>query len=98
MSEAGATLNIATTLREMAARRPGARAVVVPHAGYIYSGGVAGKTFSSVAVPDQVVILGPNHHGRGHVAAVRPGGYGRGSALRLSYALCSSCRSRWKSP
>lgn len=45
-------------------------AVMSPHAGYIYSGGVAGKTFSSVAVPDQVVILGPNHHGRGHVAAV----------------------------
>jgi AmmeMemoRadiSam system protein B len=45
-----------------------------PHAGYIYSGGVAGKTFASVSIPDQVVILGPNHHGRGHVAAVYANG------------------------
>jgi AmmeMemoRadiSam system protein B len=49
-------------------------AVMSPHAGYIYSGSVAGKTFSSVAIPDQVVILGPNHHGRGHVAAVYASG------------------------
>jgi AmmeMemoRadiSam system protein B len=49
-------------------------AVMSPHAGYIYSGGVAGKTFSSVAIPDQVVILGPNHHGRGHTAAVYASG------------------------
>jgi AmmeMemoRadiSam system protein B len=49
-------------------------AVMSPHAGYIYSGGVAGKTFASVSIPDQVVILGPNHHGRGHVAAVYASG------------------------
>jgi AmmeMemoRadiSam system protein B len=52
------------------AREKPAIAVMSPHAGYIYSGGVAGKTFSSVPIPDQVVILGPNHHGRGHNAAV----------------------------
>lgn len=45
-------------------------AVMSPHAGYVYSGGVAAKTFSQVKIPDNVVILGPNHHGRGHVAAV----------------------------
>lgn len=49
-------------------------AVMSPHAGYIYSGNVAGQTFSSVAIPDKVVILGPNHHGRGHAAAVYPSG------------------------
>lgn len=41
-----------------------------PHAGYIFSGSVAGQTFSSVDIPDEVVILGPNHHGHGHTAAV----------------------------
>ncbi len=45
-----------------------------PHAGYIYSGGVAGQTFSAVKIPDEVIILGPNHHGRGHMAAVYASG------------------------
>ena len=31
--------------------RPEARAVVVPHAGYIYSGSVAGAVLSSVKLP-----------------------------------------------
>jgi MEMO1 family protein len=42
-----------------------ALAVVSPHAGYIYSGGVAAKTFGQVVVPETVIILGPNHHGQG---------------------------------
>lgn len=42
-----------------------ALAVICPHAGYIYSGAVAGETVASVRVPETVVILGPNHHGRG---------------------------------
>lgn len=45
-------------------------ALMSPHAGYIYSGGVAGQTFSGVKIPEDVIILGPNHHGRGHMAAV----------------------------
>ena len=44
--------------------------VMVPHAGYVYSGAVAGKTFAGVTIPSEVVILGPNHHGAGHQAAV----------------------------
>ena len=39
--------------------------VVVPHAGYIYSGGCAGRTLAGVRIPDQVILLGPNHTGRG---------------------------------
>ncbi len=42
-----------------------AYAVVSPHAGYIYSGPVAGKTLSAVNIPETVIILGPNHHGQG---------------------------------
>jgi AmmeMemoRadiSam system protein B len=37
--------------------------VISPHAGYIYSGNVAGSVFSSVALPENYVILGPNHQG-----------------------------------
>lgn len=45
-------------------------ALMSPHAGYLYSGAVAGKTFSHVKIPKEVIIIGPNHHGRGHAAAV----------------------------
>lgn len=44
--------------------------VMSPHAGYVYSGGVAGKSLAAAAIPPEVIILGPNHHGVGHQAAV----------------------------
>ncbi len=49
-----------------------AKAVVVPHAGYIYSGSVAGEVFSSVRLPDLMILLGPNHTGRGAALALAP--------------------------
>ena len=48
--------------------------VMSPHAGYIYSGVVAGKVFAGVEIPPEVVILGPNHHGIGHQVAVYSSG------------------------
>ncbi|MCK4838284.1 MAG: AmmeMemoRadiSam system protein B [Desulfobulbaceae bacterium] len=47
------------------AKRQNVLAVISPHAGYIYSGGVAGQTFARVNIPEDVIILGPNHHGHG---------------------------------
>ncbi len=47
-----------------------AKGVVVPHAGYVYSGGVAGEVFSTVTIPDRSVIFCPNHTGVGADAAV----------------------------
>ena len=44
--------------------------IVSPHAGYIYSGAVAGQVFSKVTIPDKVIVLGPNHHGHGPAGAV----------------------------
>lgn len=44
--------------------------VISPHAGYIYSGHVAGAVFSCIAVPDDVIILGPNHRGMGDPFAI----------------------------
>jgi len=38
---------------------------VVPHAGYMYSGHVAGAVFSRLEIPEHCVILCPNHTGRG---------------------------------
>ena len=41
------------------------RALVVPHAGWMYSGKVAGAIYGRVALPKLVVLLGPNHTGLG---------------------------------
>lgn len=46
--------------------------VIVPHAGYVYSGPTAWKTLKSVQLPDTAVILCPNHRGRGEPVAVSP--------------------------
>ncbi len=51
-----------------------ARAAVVPHAGYVYSGGVAGEVFSTLALPDRHVIFCPNHTGMGAEAAIMTAG------------------------
>lgn len=47
-----------------------ALAVISPHAGYVYSGSVAGETMARVRIPETVVILGPNHQGRGAALAL----------------------------
>ena len=38
---------------------------VVPHAGLLYSGGVAGSVYASIRLPSTCVLLGPNHTGEG---------------------------------
>lgn len=47
---------------------------VSPHAGYIYSGGVAAATFARIHIPDDIIVLGPNHHGAGEKLAVMDNG------------------------
>jgi AmmeMemoRadiSam system protein B/AmmeMemoRadiSam system protein A len=39
--------------------------LISPHAGYVYSGGVAGAVLSKVKFKNTFVILGPNHTGMG---------------------------------
>jgi len=48
--------------------------IVAPHAGYVYSGAVAGKVYGQTAIPPAVLIIGPNHHGAGAAAALYPEG------------------------
>jgi MEMO1 family protein len=43
---------------------------VAPHAGYIYSGGVAGAVYSRLKIPERCVILCPNHTGKGRPLAI----------------------------
>ncbi|MCL0052941.1 AmmeMemoRadiSam system protein B [Dehalococcoidales bacterium] len=39
--------------------------LISPHAGYVYSGAVAGAVISKIKFKDTFIILGPNHTGRG---------------------------------
>jgi AmmeMemoRadiSam system protein B len=48
--------------------------VVVPHAGYVYSGAVAGAVFGRISISPSVIVLGPNHTGLGQAVALWPGG------------------------
>src|SRR5690242_21237410 len=47
-----------------------ALACVVPHAGYMYSGHVAGAVYGRLQLPPRFVILCPNHTGYGRPLAV----------------------------
>lgn len=55
------------------AREP-ALLVVAPHAGYVYSGGVAGEVYARIEVPRTVVVFGPNHTGVGARFSLWPAG------------------------
>jgi MEMO1 family protein len=48
--------------------------IVAPHAGYIYSGAVAGSVYGEIVVPRTAIILGPNHTGLGARSAIFPDG------------------------
>lgn len=53
---------------------PIARALLVPHAGYIYSGRIASETYLASRLPTRLVILGPNHTGEGSPIAIMSAG------------------------
>lgn len=53
-----------------------AKAILVPHAGLIYSGAVAGAVYSGIVFPDTFVLIGPNHTGLGQrVSLMSEGGW-----------------------
>jgi AmmeMemoRadiSam system protein B len=43
---------------------------LVPHAGYVYSGHVAGAVFAALAIPELCLVLCPNHTGMGRALAI----------------------------
>jgi AmmeMemoRadiSam system protein B len=43
---------------------------VAPHAGYIYSGPVAGAVYANIDIPRRCLVLCPNHTGRGRPLAI----------------------------
>jgi AmmeMemoRadiSam system protein B len=48
--------------------------IISPHAGYVYSGAIAGLVYSAIELPDTVLVIGPNHRGAGAAAALYPEG------------------------
>jgi AmmeMemoRadiSam system protein B len=47
------------------AEREDVLGIVAPHAGYFYSGKVAGAVYSKINLPDTIIVIGPNHTGIG---------------------------------
>jgi MEMO1 family protein len=72
---------------------------VVPHAGYMYSGQVAGAVYSGLEVPQRCIVLCPNHTGKGPPLSIMSRGtwetplgaasidQGLGDALRDKFPL-----------
>lgn len=51
---------------------PAVRAVgcIAPHAGYMYSGHVAGAVFARIEIPRRCIVMCPNHTGMGRALAI----------------------------
>jgi AmmeMemoRadiSam system protein B len=50
------------------------RACLLPHAGYVYSGHVAGAVLARIALPRKIIVLGVRHYPRGEQAAILSSG------------------------
>jgi len=44
--------------------------IIAPHAGYVYSGAVAGAVYSHIQIPARAIVLCPNHTGYGAPLAI----------------------------
>ena len=54
--------------------RPQTLLAMVPHAGWVYSGAVCGRTLAQASLARTILLLGPNHTGLGEPLAVWPAG------------------------
>jgi len=66
-AEALAYLSQASSANQIPMRALGC---IAPHAGYIYSGHVAGAVFARVEVPERCIVMCPNHTGMGRPLAI----------------------------
>jgi len=48
--------------------------ILAPHAGFMYSGSVAGAVYSNIVVPKTIVLIGPNHTGLGAPVSIMSSG------------------------
>jgi len=75
-----------------APERMAAIGVVVPHAGYVYSGHVAGAIYSRVRTPSRNIILCPNHTGYGRPLSIMRSGSWQTplGSLEIDSELCDA--------
>ncbi len=79
--------------------RERAKGILAPHAGYVYSGHVAGAVYGAVQLPRRFILLGPNHTGRGRALSLYPLGRWRTPLglvaidEELNRSLTQECRS-----
>src|SRR5258708_38342066 len=66
-AEAQAYLSHANSTNQAPLRALGC---IAPHAGYMYSGHVAGAVFARIEVPKRCIVLCPNHTGMGRPLAI----------------------------
>ena len=59
-------------LEDAAKRRTGCAAVMVPHAGWRFSGHLAAKALGRIKIPDTVIVIGPKHTRLGVRWAIAP--------------------------
>ncbi|MFA5877638.1 MAG: AmmeMemoRadiSam system protein B [Candidatus Paceibacterota bacterium] len=74
--EEGLTRDVKKLLKAQAERESNVKAkgVVVPHAGYEYSGPVAGSVYGAIDPPKRFIIIGPNHSGFGFPISIEDTG------------------------
>jgi len=71
---------------------------VVPHAGYMYSGHVAGAVYAALEIPAKCILLGPRHYPQGQPLAILSEGSFQtplGAALidaQMAAELAHECR------
>jgi MEMO1 family protein len=66
-TEARGYLDQASVVEEAPLRALGC---IAPHAGYMYSGHVAGALFGRIEIPEHCIVLCPNHTGMGRALAI----------------------------
>jgi hypothetical protein len=68
-------IRLRSDLDTFLSRSPGEKkihaiACLVPHAGYMYSGSVAGEVYSRLEIPRRVILIGPRHYPQGASLAI----------------------------
>lgn len=69
-SDPGTLSHVVALMVDEGAQRQKALGIISPHAGFMYSGRVAGAVYSRIEMPEAFVLLGPNHTGRGAAVSI----------------------------
>jgi AmmeMemoRadiSam system protein B len=85
---------VAAEVSTLVPRTEGTRAIaaVIPHAGWKYSGALAGQLVGAIALPRRILIMAPNHTGRGERGAVWTQGSWKlpGLSVPVDEAFCQT--------